>query len=244
MNLDRLARRRRSARFSPDRHGLTGTRRRRIAFPGECSRGNGYTLGAWKRDECGPLFLFAFERRGHDILFRRWNIISKDHQINEEIRAKEVRLVGPDGEQLGIKSFREALQIAIDANMDLVNVAPQAKPPVCRIMDYGKFRYEQQKKEKEARKNQKIVDLKEVWFRSNIEEHDYQTKFRNVVKFLKDGDKVKCSVRFRGREIAHANIGQKILERVAREVADISVVERVPKLEGRSMIMILAPKSH
>jgi translation initiation factor IF-3 len=188
--------------------------------------------------------LFAFERRGHDILFRRWNIISKDHQINEEIRAKEVRLVGPDGEQLGIKSFREALQIAIDANMDLVNVAPQAKPPVCRIMDYGKFRYEQQKKEKEARKNQKIVDLKEVWFRSNIEEHDYQTKFRNVVKFLKDGDKVKCSVRFRGREIAHANIGQKILERVAREVADISVVERVPKLEGRSMIMILAPKSH
>ncbi len=136
------------------------------------------------------------------------------------------------------------MQLAIDANMDLVNVAPQAKPPVCRIMDYGKFRYEQQKKEKEARKNQKIVDLKEVWFRSNIEEHDYQTKFRNVVKFLKDGDKVKCSVRFRGREIAHANIGQKILERVAQEVADISVIERVPKLEGRSMIMILAPKSH
>jgi translation initiation factor IF-3 len=111
-------------------------------------------------------------------------------------------------------------------------------------MDYGKFRYEQQKKEKEARKNQKIVDLKEVWFRSNIEEHDFQTKFRNVVKFLKEGDKVKCSVRFRGREIAHANIGQKILERVANEAGDICVVERVPKLEGRSMIMILAPKSH
>lgn len=174
----------------------------------------------------------------------RWNIISKDHQINEEIRAREVRLVGPDGEQLGIKPFREALQIAIDMDMDLVNVAPQAKPPVCRIMDYGKFRYEQQKKEKEARKNQKVVDLKEVWFRSNIEEHDYQTKFRSVVKFLKDGDKVKCSVRFRGREIAHANIGQKILERVASEVGDLCVVERVPKLEGRSMIMILAPKSH
>lgn len=174
----------------------------------------------------------------------RWNIISKDHQINEEIRAKEVRLVGPGGEQIGIKPFREAMQMAIDANMDLVNVAPQAKPPVCRIMDYGKFRYEQQKKEKEARKNQKIVDLKEVWFRSNIEEHDYQTKFRNVVKFLNEGDKVKCSVRFRGREIAHANIGQKILERVANEVADICVIERVPKLEGRSMIMILAPKSH
>ena len=173
----------------------------------------------------------------------RWNTISKDHQINEEIRAKEVRLIGADGEQIGIKPLREALQMAIDANMDLVNIAPQAKPPVCRIMDYGKFRYEQQKKEKEARKNQKIVDLKEVWFRSNIEEHDYQTKFRNVVKFLGEGDKVKCSVRFRGREIAHANIGQKILERVASEVADICVVERVPKLEGRSMIMILAPKN-
>jgi translation initiation factor IF-3 len=111
-------------------------------------------------------------------------------------------------------------------------------------MDYGKFRYEQQKKEKEARKNQKIVDLKEVWFRANIEEHDYMTKFRNVVKFLNEGDKVKCSVRFRGREITHAKLGQKILERVANEVAEICVVERMPKLEGRSMIMILAPKAH
>lgn len=163
--------------------------------------------------------------------------------INDEIRAKEVRLVGAEGEQIGIKPIREALQMAADLNLDLVNVAPQAKPPVCRIMDYGKFRYEQQKKEKEARKNQKIVDIKEVWFRSNIEEHDYQTKLRNVVKFLKDGDKVKCSVRFRGREIAHADIGQKILERVKVEVAEISSIERQPKLEGRSMIMILAPKA-
>ncbi|MWV44221.1 translation initiation factor IF-3 [Paenibacillus sp. HJL G12] len=163
--------------------------------------------------------------------------------INDEIRAKEVRLVGAEGEQIGIKPIREALQMAVDLNLDLVNVAPQAKPPVCRIMDYGKFRYEQQKKEKEARKNQKIVDIKEVWFRANIEEHDFQTKLRNVVKFLKDGDKVKCSVRFRGREITHANIGQKILERVKTEVAEISAVERQPKLEGRSMIMILAPKA-
>lgn len=163
--------------------------------------------------------------------------------INDEIRAKEVRLVGAEGEQIGIKPIREALQMAIDLNLDLVNVAPQAKPPVCRIMDYGKFRYEMQKKEKEARKNQKVVDIKEVWFRANIEEHDYQTKFRNVIKFLGEGDKVKCSVRFRGREITHANIGQKILERVKNDVADISVVERQPKLEGRSMIMILAPKA-
>lgn len=173
----------------------------------------------------------------------RWTVISKEHMINDEIRAKEVRLVGAEGEQIGITPIREALQMAADLNLDLVNVAPQAKPPVCRIMDYGKFRYEQQKKEKEARKNQKIVDIKEVWFRSNIEEHDYQTKLRNVVKFLKDGDKVKCSVRFRGREIAHADIGQKILERVKVEVAEISNIERQPKLEGRSMIMILAPKA-
>ncbi|KOP66848.1 translation initiation factor IF-3 [Bacillus sp. FJAT-18019] len=163
--------------------------------------------------------------------------------INDEIRAKEVRLVGAEGEQIGITPIREALQMAIDLNLDLVNVAPQAKPPVCRIMDYGKFRYEQQKKEKEARKNQKVVDIKEVWFRANIEEHDYQTKLRNVIKFLKEGDKVKCSVRFRGREITHASIGQKILERVKIEVADLCVVERHPKLEGRSMIMILAPKA-
>ncbi|GGI99254.1 translation initiation factor IF-3 [Paenibacillus hunanensis] len=171
-------------------------------------------------------------------------VISKEHMINDEIRVKEVRLVGPEGEQIGIKPTREAMQMAIDLNLDLVNVAPQAKPPVCRIMDYGKFRYEQQKKEKEARKNQKIVELKEMRFHANTEEHDYQTKLRNVVKFLNNGDKVKCSVRFRGREIAHANIGQRVLERVRDEVADICTVERQPKLEGRSMIMILAPKNN
>lgn len=178
------------------------------------------------------------------IPFWRWHVISREHQINDEIRAREVRLVGADGEQIGIKSIRDALQLAVDANLDLVNVAPTAKPPVCRIMDYGKFRYEQQKKEKEARKNQKIVDLKEVWFRANIEENDYQVKFRNVVKFLNEGDKVKASVRFRGREITHASIGQKILERLSKEVAEICNVERAPKLEGRSMIMILAPKTN
>ncbi|MEI7027233.1 translation initiation factor IF-3 [Paenibacillus sp. y28] len=162
--------------------------------------------------------------------------------INEEIRAKEVRLVGSDGEQIGIKSIRDALQMAADSGLDLVNVAPTAKPPVCRIMDYGKYRYELQKKEKEARKNQKIVELKEVRFSATIDEHDFQTKLRNVVKFLNEGDKVKCSVRFRGREITHASIGQRVLERVAKEVEEISVSERKPKLEGRSMIMILAPK--
>lgn len=173
---------------------------------------------------------------------RRWQVISKDHLINDEIRVKEVRLIGADGEQLGIKPIREAMQIAMDASLDLVNVAPTAKPPVCRIMDYGKFRYEMQKKEKEARKNQKIVELKEVRFSATIDEHDFQTKLRNVLKFLNEGDKVKCSVRFRGREITHAEIGRKVLERVAKEAAEICNVERMPKLEGRSMIMILQPK--
>lgn len=172
----------------------------------------------------------------------RWQVISTEHIINDEIRAREVRLIGADGEQLGIKPFREAMQIALDQNLDLVNVAPTAKPPVCRIMDYGKYRYEMQKKEKEARKNQKIVELKEVRLSATIDEHDFQTKLRNVTKFLNDGDKVKLSVRFRGREIAHAQIGQRVLERMAAEVEELCVIERRPKLEGRSMIMILAPK--
>jgi translation initiation factor IF-3 len=163
--------------------------------------------------------------------------------INDEIRVKEVRLIGADGEQLGIKLTREAMQMAVEANLDLVNVAPTAKPPVCRIMDYGKFRYEQQKKEKEARKNQKIVDIKEIRLSATIDEHDFQTKLRNAVKFLKDGDKVKASVRFRGREIAHAEIGRKVLERLAAETTEVSTIERAPKLEGRSMIMILTPKT-
>jgi len=199
---------------------------------------NGYEM----RVPCESAF-FYLEQQDR-IPFWRWHVISREHQINDEIRAREVRLVGADGEQIGIKSIRDALQLAADASLDLVNVAPTAKPPVCRIMDYGKFRYEQQKKEKEARKNQKIVDIKEVWFRANIEEHDYQVKFRNVVKFLNEGDKVKASVRFRGREITHAAIGQKILERLSKEVAEICNVERAPKLEGRSMIMILAPKNN
>ncbi|TCZ74653.1 translation initiation factor IF-3 [Paenibacillus albiflavus] len=163
--------------------------------------------------------------------------------INDEIRVKEVRLIGADGEQLGIKLTREAMQMALEANLDLVNVAPTAKPPVCRIMDYGKFRYEQQKKDKEARKNQKVVDIKEIRLSATIDEHDFQTKLRNAIKFLKDGDKVKASVRFRGREIAHAEIGRKVLERLAAETAEVSTMERTPKLEGRSMIMILTPKT-
>lgn len=188
-----------------------------------------------------PASFYFMDRELHT--FWRWNTISKDHMINDEIRVKEVRLIGADGEQLGITPIREALQIALDANLDLVNVAPTAKPPVCRIMDYGKFRYETQKKEKEARKNQKIVDIKEIRLSATIDEHDFQTKLRNAVKFLGEGDKVKASVRFRGREIAHSEIGRRVLERLATETADISSQERAPKLEGRSMIMILTPKA-
>lgn len=154
-----------------------------------------------------------------------------------------MRLIGADGEQLGIQSLREALRMAQEQNQDLVNVAPQAKPPVCRIMDYGKYRYEQSKREKEARRNQKIVQLKEVRLSPSIEENDVQTKLKNVKKFLEQGDKVKLSIRFRGREITHQDLGRKVLVRMALEVNEISDIERHPKLEGRQMIMILTPKS-
>ncbi|GGJ09559.1 translation initiation factor IF-3 [Alicyclobacillus cellulosilyticus] len=169
-------------------------------------------------------------------------ISKEDFQVNDQIRAREVRVIDVDGTQLGIMPLRDARRIAEEKNLDLVNVAPTAKPPVCRIMDYGKFKYEQSKKEREARKNQKVVLLKEIRMTPNIEEHDFQVKLRNVVKFLEDGDKVKVSVRFRGREITHANIGQQVLMRLAQGVADHGVIERMPRLEGRSMIMILAPK--
>jgi translation initiation factor IF-3 len=162
--------------------------------------------------------------------------------INEEIRDKEIRLIGVNGEQIGILLTKEALQMAINVNLDLVNIAPTATPPVCKIMDYGKYRYEQQKKEKEARKNQKIVELKEIRLSATIDEHDYQTKLRNAQKFLKEGDKVKLTIKFRGREITHPEIGLRILERLANEVSELSTVERKAKLEGKSMILILAPK--
>lgn len=151
-------------------------------------------------------------------------------------------MIGPNGDQIGVVPLREALRMAQEANLDLVNVAPQAKPPVCRIMDYGKFRYEQSKREKEARKKQKTIQVKEVRLSPSIEEHDLQTKLRNVKKFLQSGDKVKLTIRFRGREITHQEIGLGILNRMAKEVEDLGQVERQPKLEGRQMIMILSPK--
>lgn len=153
-----------------------------------------------------------------------------------------MRVIDEDGGQLGIMAVRDARRIAEEKNLDLVNVAPTARPPVCRIMDYGKFKYEQSKKEKEARKNQKVTTLKEVRMTPNIEEHDFQVKLKNVTKFLQEGDKVKVSVRFRGREITHANIGQQLLTKLAEAASEFGAMERAPRLEGRHMIIILAPK--
>lgn len=163
--------------------------------------------------------------------------------INEAIRAREVRLVGANGDQIGVKTKQEALEMAKNANLDLVMVAPNAKPPVCRIMDFGKYRYEQQKKEKEARKNQKVINTKEVRLSPTIEEHDFNTKVRNARKFLSKGDKVKVAIRFRGRAITHSELGKEVLERLAKECEDIATVETRPKMEGRSMFLILVPKT-
>ena len=166
-------------------------------------------------------------------------------RINEEIRAREVRVIvdGVDGkaEQLGVMSSRDALKLANERHLDLVEIAPTAKPPVCKIMDYGKYRYEQQKREKEARKKQKTFDIKEVKLRPGIEEHDFNVKFKNAVRFLEDGDKVKVTIMFRGREITHPELGQELCERFAEELSNVSRVEKPAKVEGRNMIMILAP---
>lgn len=169
--------------------------------------------------------------------------ISKDILVNEGIRAREVRLIDQNGQQLGIKSRNEALEIAYRANLDLVLVAPNAKPPVARIMDYGKFKFEQQKKEKEARKNQRTVNVKEVRLSPTIDEHDFNTKLRNAIKFLEKGDKVKASVRFKGRAITHKEIGQRVLDRFAQSCSEVATIESQPKMDGRSMFMMLAPKN-
>ncbi|TDA68255.1 MAG: translation initiation factor IF-3 [Clostridia bacterium] len=168
--------------------------------------------------------------------------ISKDLRVNEEIRAREVRLIGQDGQQLGIMSPREALKIAQEQGLDLVEVASTAKPPVCRFMDYGRYRYEQSKREKEARKRQKVINIKEVKLRLRIEEHDFQVKVRNALRFLQDGDKVKVTIMFRGRELSHADLGHKLCNKLTQEVKEIAVVEKPPSIEGRNMVMILGPR--
>ena len=163
------------------------------------------------------------------------------HQINEEILDKEVRLIGDQGEQLGIMSAQEALKIAVEKELDLVKIAPGSNPPVCKVMDYGKFRFEQTKKEKEAKKNQRVIEIKEIRMSPGIGENDFNTKLKNGQKFLTDGDRVKVSVRFRGREMAHTEIGEQLLKDFAAKCADIATLDKNPKLEGRNMSMFHSP---
>lgn len=162
--------------------------------------------------------------------------------MNEAIRAREVRLISDTGEQLGIVPVRDALRIASERGLDLVEVAPLARPPVCRVMDFGKFKYEQSKRERDARKRQKIVEIKEIKMRPNIEDHDFEVRVRNAERFLQEGDKIKCTIMFRGREIVHSELGRAVLEKLAERLRDLCVVERSAKVEGRNMILILAPK--
>ena len=169
-------------------------------------------------------------------------IAKLDHQLNEEIRDKEVRLIGADGTQLGIMSGDEANKLAEEQGLDLVKISPAAVPPVCKIMDYSKFCFDQKKREKEAKKNQKVVEIKEIRMSPSIDTNDLNTKIKNAQKFLKDGNRVKVSVRFRGREMAHTNLGEKLLMDFAEACAEISTMEKNPKLEGRFMGMFLAPK--
>ncbi len=167
----------------------------------------------------------------------------KEMQINEEITDKEVRLISNDGEQLGIVSAAQAQNLAAEKNLDLVKIAPQAKPPVCKIMDYGKYRFEQSKREKEAKKNQRVIEIKEIRLSPNIDVHDFDTKVGHARKFLSAGNKTKVSIRFRGREMTHTDLGLTIMAQFAEKCADIASVEKPAKLEGRQMLMFLAPKS-
>ena len=171
-----------------------------------------------------------------------FSIATTTHEINEQIRDPQVRLISEEGEQLGIVSAEEALRIATEAGYDLVKIAPNSVPPVCRIMDYGKFRFEQTKKEKEAKKNQRVIEIKEIRMSPGIDTNDFNTKLKNAQKFLGDGDRVKVSVRFRGREMAHTEIGADLLKDFAEKCAEIANMDKAPKLEGRNMSMFLSPK--
>jgi len=163
-------------------------------------------------------------------------------RVNDMIRAREVRLIDENGQNLGIVSRTDALDRAVAAGLDLVEVSPDAQPPVCKILDYGKFKYQEQKKAAEARKKQKVVEIKEIKMRPTIDDHDYGVKIRSIKRFFEDGDKVKVTLRFRGREMAHQEIGYELLQRVRTELQELSKVEAEPRLEGRQMVMVLAPR--
>ena len=186
----------------------------------------------WRK--CATPFLFSE-------LFRRCIGIN-DLMINEEIRDREVRVVDQNGEQLGVMPIRQALEMAEEMQLDLVKIAPQARPPVCKIMDYGKYRFEQSKKEREFRKNQKVITVKEVRLSATIEDHDIDVKLKNAIKFLKDGNKVKATIRFRGRQITHSEIGRQVMTEFAERIKEYGTVDKAPMIEGRNMSMFISPK--
>ncbi len=187
--------------------------------------------------------VLLFENRTFFIFWRCLTIAKQELLINDEIREKEVRVIDSDGAQLGIISLKDALAIAAEKNLDLVEIAPTANPHVCRIMDYGKYKFEQMKREKEAKKNQKVIEVKEIRLSLNIDTNDFNTKLNHAIKFLKDGNKVKVSVRFRGREMAHPELGTEMVQKFAEGVAEFGSVDKMPKLEGRSMVMIISSKT-
>ncbi|OJU16324.1 MAG: translation initiation factor IF-3 [Clostridiales bacterium 43-6] len=186
-----------------------------------------------------------FTVKSHDFTNKFWRclpISKKELSINEEIKDKEVRVIGADGSQLGVMSSAEALRRASELDLDLVKIAPMSVPPVCKILDYGKFKFEQAKRDKEAKKNQHIVDIKEIRLSLNIDKHDFETKANHAFRFLSDGDKVKVSIRFKGRQLGHPQIGIEIMNRFAEYCSEYCTVEKPAKMEGRSMLMFLAPK--
>lgn len=206
---------------------------------GSGGRPLGVLMGVWN---AGTDSVAAFFASSEILKWRCFRISNKGHQLNEEIRDKEVRLVGEEGEQLGILSAREALEKATEQGLDLVKISPTAVPPVCKLMDYGKFKFEQQKRDKEARKNQHVVEIKEVRMSPGIDVNDFNVKLRNAQKFLSDGDKVKATVRFRGREMAHTDIGRGLLLKFAEQCEEVATLEKDPKLDGRHMSIFLSPK--
>ncbi|MBR1724360.1 MAG: translation initiation factor IF-3 [Ruminococcus sp.] len=197
---------------------------------------------------CGSLSsasVFVLPPSGRLIHNRRCTVINnKDYKINEDIREREVRVVDSEGNQLGVMATKDALEKAYSEDKDLVKIAPNANPPVCKIMDYGKFLFEQQKREKEARRNQKVMDVKEIKMSSTIDTHDFETKVNQARKFLGGGDRLKVEVRFRKRTVAHPQFGEELLKKFAAEISDIGVVDKQPKMEGRSFLMFVSPKSN
>ena len=193
-------------------------------------------------NESGRCCQLSFFIHRTDIIREGSTISANDLMINEEIRDREVRVIDQNGEQLGVMATHAALELAEEKQLDLVKIAPQAKPPVCKIMDYGKYRFEQSKREKEARKNQKVISVKEVRLSPTIEEHDTQVRVRDCIKFLGNGDKVKVSIRFRGRMITHSEVGLDVMNEFYERVKDYAVMDRKPSTEGRTMTMMLSPK--